>query len=96
MKLHVKFEMDMDEEPFREAFHTENAQQTASALKAIYFAKMAEVGLIDGDGIVENISVAVGVVDENVDDWEAERIRADRLRDERRDEEALRQLESKE
>ena len=41
-------------------------------------------------------SVAVGVVDENVDDWEAERIRADRLRDERRDEEALRQLESKE
>ena len=63
MKLHVKLEMDINEEPFREMFHTENAQETAAAFKAIYFAKMAEGGVLDDNGLVENVTVTVDVVE---------------------------------
>lgn len=61
MKLHVKFEMDIDEEPIRGACHTANAQDSAIALRSMMMLNMdeaiAEIG-------ATNVSVTVDAVEE--------------------------------
>lgn len=60
MKLHVKYEMDIDEEPLREALYTKTAQESAIALRSMMMVNMEESLDVIG---AENVSVTVDVVE---------------------------------